>query len=161
MVQVAAAESIPLFTDAEGTLWIAGSRVTLDAVMELYSSGSTPETIVQRFPDLQLADVYAALAYYLRHQGEIDAYLRSRSGEPQVLPVDRMAGERAALLARKHGGQGLSADERSRLDLLTARLRQELPAASLEDLQALLSMTEEVGKIRERARERRRRLGLA
>ena len=153
------AESTPLSADAEGTLWIAGSRVTLDAVVDLYSSGSTPETIVRRYPDLHLADVYAALAYYLRHQGEIEAYLRSRGGEPQASQGDRMVGERAEFLARKHGGQGLSADERSRLDLLTARLRQELPPASLEHLQALLTMTEEVGKIRERARERRRRLG--
>ena len=79
----------------------------------------------------------------------------------QVSQVDRMAGERAELLARKPGGQGLSAAERNRLDLLTARLRQALPPVSPDDLQTLLTMTEEVEQIRERARERRRRLGLA
>jgi uncharacterized protein (DUF433 family) len=160
MIQVAAAESIPLAADAEGTLWIAGSCVTLDTLLELYNSGSTAETIVQRYPDLRLADVYAALAYCLRHKGEIDTYLLSRRGEPQVSQVDRMAGKRAELLARKHGAEGLSGDDQDRLDLLTTRLHQVLPPVSPDDLQALLTMAEEVEQIREQARERRQRLGL-
>jgi hypothetical protein len=48
--------------------------------------------------------------------------------------------------------------EQEQLESLTAKLRELLPPVSVEDLEALLEMTEELGHIRNRARERRRRL---
>jgi hypothetical protein len=80
---------------------------------------------------------------------------------PAKLPeVHAVAGERSELLARKHGKQKLSRKEQERVDLLTARLKELLPPVSVRDLENLLEMTEEVERIRERARERRRQLGL-
>ena len=73
--------------------------------------------------------------------------------------ADLMASERSRLLARKHGGQSLSSGEQERLELLTARLQELLPPISIGDLEALLEMAEEVERIRERARERRQRVG--
>lgn len=79
-----------------------------------------------------------------------------------VSQVDAVANERSELLARKHGGgQPLSMDEQERLEALTTRLKELLPPVSLGELEALLEMTEEAERIRERARERRRRLGLS
>lgn len=77
------------------------------------------------------------------------------------LEADTVAAERSRLLARKHSGQRLSPDEQDRLALLTERLRELLPPISLGDLEVLLEMAEEVESIRERARERRQRLGLS
>ncbi len=70
------------------------------------------------------------------------------------------AGERSELLARKHTGQRLSPKEEERLQGLTAKLKELLPPVTSKDLEVLLEMTEEVDRIREHARDRRRRLEL-
>src|SRR4051812_12821484 len=80
--------------------------------------------------------------------------LRRNAELPEIHAV---AAERSELLARKHGQQKLSTSEQERVDLLTARLKELLPPVSVRDLENLLAMTEEVERIRERARERRQR----
>ena len=40
-----------------------------------------PEDIQASFPSVTLPDVYAVIAYYLRHQADIDAYLAQLAGE--------------------------------------------------------------------------------
>lgn len=47
-------------------------RVTLLSVMSVYHDGATPEEIVQEFPGLVLAGVYATIAYYFRHRDDVD-----------------------------------------------------------------------------------------
>lgn len=76
-----AAEPIPLTTDSQGVLRVAGTRVTLDTVIEVYKAGSTPEEIARHYPALQLADVYAVMTYYLRHRDDVEAYLSRRREE--------------------------------------------------------------------------------
>ena len=71
-------EPIPLSTTAAGGIRIAGSRVTLDTVIDAFLTGASPEEIAQDFPVLRLDDIYAVLTYYLRHRDEVDAYLRER-----------------------------------------------------------------------------------
>jgi uncharacterized protein (DUF433 family) len=78
MSLAAAAEPVPLVTDADGVVRMAGTRVTLDTVVSAFRSGATAEEVAQDFPTLQLADIYAVLTYYLRHRGEVDAYLDKR-----------------------------------------------------------------------------------
>ena len=57
--------------------WISGSRVSLESIVFSFLDGLSPETIVvESFPTLSLEQVYGAIAYYLRHRSEIDAYLR-------------------------------------------------------------------------------------
>jgi uncharacterized protein (DUF433 family) len=108
MSPAAAAESIPLSADSQGVLRVAGTRVTLDTVVEVYKAGSTPEEIARHYPSLQLADVYAVLTHYLRHQEEVEAYLRQRQEEAAAVRreaearVDRR-GLRERLLARLAG----------------------------------------------------------
>ena len=72
-------QPVPLSRDADDVIRIAGTRVTLDIVVESFLEGATAEEIVQQYPTLQLADVYAVLSYYLRHRPEIEEYLRTRS----------------------------------------------------------------------------------
>jgi uncharacterized protein (DUF433 family) len=57
---------------------VGGTRVTLDTVAAAFDEGATAEDIVSRYPPLDLADVYAVLAYYLRHHGDVEIYLRRR-----------------------------------------------------------------------------------
>jgi len=54
---------------------IAGSRVSLDSIVYAYREGRNPEMIVQSFETLTLEQVYGAIAFYLAHREEIDAYL--------------------------------------------------------------------------------------
>ena len=83
-LSLAAIES-PLRMDDSGTVRIGQTRVTLDTLVASYHDGNTAEEIVAQFPSLALSDVHAAIAYYLTHTAEIDAYLQQREREADVL----------------------------------------------------------------------------
>ena len=85
MTFVAQTETPPIHEDADGALRVGSSRVLLELVIRAFQDGATPETIVQRYPTLALADVYAVIAYYLRHQSEIEAYLSQREKKAEKL----------------------------------------------------------------------------
>jgi uncharacterized protein (DUF433 family) len=69
---------MPLRVTEDGTIRIADSRVSLDSVLQHYKLGASAEQIVQKFPALDLADVYAAISYYLNHEEEVEEYLRQQ-----------------------------------------------------------------------------------
>lgn len=71
-------DEIPLETNAGGVVVIAGTRVSLDLIVEAFTAGATAEEISHQYPTVPLADVYAAITYYLRHRDEVDAYLEQR-----------------------------------------------------------------------------------
>ena len=75
MAVLAETEPVPLRLDQEGVIRVGGTRVTLDTVIAEYQKGSTPEQIAQDYSALQPADVYAAIAYFLRHRSEVEEYL--------------------------------------------------------------------------------------
>lgn len=78
MAFTAQAEAPPLREDADGALRVGDSRVLLELVIRAFQDGATPETIVQRYSTLPLPDVYAVVAYYLRHRSEVEGYLARR-----------------------------------------------------------------------------------
>jgi len=78
MTLTIAQEIIPLQTDSDGVVRVAGTRVTLEVVVAAFSEGATAEEIAQQFPSLNLADIYAVIGYYLRHTEEVEAYLQQR-----------------------------------------------------------------------------------
>ena len=89
-----------------GAARVGGTRVTLDSVLIAFNNGHTPEEIQLKYPSLDLADVYAVIAHYLRHQAAADAYLheRLRQTEETVRELDARfppAGVRERLLARR------------------------------------------------------------
>jgi uncharacterized protein (DUF433 family) len=103
-------EPLPLMTDADGVVRVGRTRVTLDTVVAAFQDGATAEEIVQQYPSLQLADVYAVIGYYLRKQTEVDAYLRQRQQQADEIRRQNEArfdptGVRDRLLARRsqHG----------------------------------------------------------
>jgi uncharacterized protein (DUF433 family) len=61
--------------EREGNYYVADTRISLDSLIHAFHRGESPETIRQNFELLQLEEVYGALAYYLAHQPEMDAYL--------------------------------------------------------------------------------------
>jgi uncharacterized protein (DUF433 family) len=71
-------EQIPLQTTGDGVIRVAGTRVTLDTVVAAFETGATAEEIVQQYPSLALADVYAVITYYLRHRADVEAYIAER-----------------------------------------------------------------------------------
>ena len=104
------AEPMPLQTDADGVVRVGGTRVTLDTIVAAFQQGATAEEIAQQYPTVSLSDVYAAIAYYLRHREEVEAYLEEGRRQGDALrqlheaKCDRR-GVRDRLLARRstHG----------------------------------------------------------
>jgi uncharacterized protein (DUF433 family) len=76
-------DAVPLRIDDDGTIRVGSSRLTLDILIEEYEAGTSPRDIVHAFDTLELADVHAALAYYLRHRDEVAVYLRQRDAEAE------------------------------------------------------------------------------
>jgi uncharacterized protein (DUF433 family) len=68
-------QEMPLVVSEDGTIRIAGTRVSLESVVHHYEQGASAEEIVLRFPVLRLADVHSCLAYYLNHQEQIQQYM--------------------------------------------------------------------------------------
>jgi uncharacterized protein (DUF433 family) len=66
---------------------VGKTRVTLDTVVSVFNQGATAEEIVNRYPSLNLADVYATIAFYLKHQSEVEAYLQQRQQQAQKIRV--------------------------------------------------------------------------
>ena len=52
---------------------IDGTRIAVRTIAILYKQGLSPEEIADQYPQLNLAQVYAALTYYHATQAEIEA----------------------------------------------------------------------------------------
>ena len=72
------AEKPPIHMNADSVALVGASRVSLDLVLDYYEMGVPPEAIARKLDTLELADVYAAIAFYLRHTDEVEAYLSDR-----------------------------------------------------------------------------------
>jgi len=69
---------LPLRVIENGTIRIGDSRIPLERVVRCYLDGYTPETIVDAYDTLRLADVYAVIGYYLDHREEVQDYMRQQ-----------------------------------------------------------------------------------
>jgi uncharacterized protein (DUF433 family) len=102
-------DPIPLRVDESGVIRVSDTRITLDVLLGYLLSGVPPEDIVsdEWYPTLSLADVHGVLAYYYRHQAEVDEYLRRRREEADRLQSTIEATQptfaevKARLLARR------------------------------------------------------------
>jgi uncharacterized protein (DUF433 family) len=99
-------QPVPLAADADGVLRVGSTRVTLDTVVAAYREGLTAETIVDQYPSLGLADVYAVISFFLSHQAEVDRYLYERQQVSAAVRKETEArydpnGVRDRLLARQ------------------------------------------------------------
>ena len=103
-------EPSPLVKNETGTVNVGNTRVTLDTVIGAYLDGESAETIADQYPVLKLADIYFTIAYFLRHQDEVNQYLQERRAlaarlraqiEAEMNPI----GFRQRLLARQRGAE--------------------------------------------------------
>lgn len=81
-----------------GRARIAGHRIRVMDVAVLYEKrGLSPEEIAAQFPGITLADVFAALAYYLDHRGEIEEEFRKEEEAVKELLARRPSKVQAKL----------------------------------------------------------------
>ena len=75
-------DPVPLSFPEDGSaIRVAGTRLTLDTIVGAFKRGATAEEIAQDYPPVSLPDVYAVIAYYLRHRDEVEDYLAKRASE--------------------------------------------------------------------------------
>jgi uncharacterized protein (DUF433 family) len=72
------AETAPIKIDKDGAARVGGTRVLLDMIVYAFRDGDSAEQIQDSYDALKLADVYAAITYYLHHQEDVDEYIRQR-----------------------------------------------------------------------------------
>ena len=92
----------------EGVYRVGDSRVSLDSVVYAFNRGDNAAEIQHNYDSLSLAQVHAAIAYYLHNKAEVDRYITEheqareefwQEHEEQFPP----AVTREMLLARKNG----------------------------------------------------------
>ena len=98
----------PVRMDSFGILRVGRSRVSLDSVVYDFKRGADAAEIQRDFDTLSLAEVHAAIAYYLHNREEIEAYLVEQETENEKaqkrIERDFPPGvTREMLLARKNG----------------------------------------------------------
>lgn len=98
-------EPPPLRWEKGGVIRLGGGRISLDLIVELYENGSTPDDMVRDYDTLELADVYGAIAYYLQHREEVQAYMNRREEEAKklraIIESERPRITREELLSRR------------------------------------------------------------
>ena len=99
-------ERVPVQTDADGVIRVGDTRVTLDTLVASFDAGATAEEIAQQYPSVSLPDVYTVIAYYLRQQSEVRAYLGQRQQQAAQARAENQrrfdpTGVRDRLLARR------------------------------------------------------------
>lgn len=85
MSVVVSTSEIKLTKTEDGVFRIGNSRVSLDTVIIAFNQGATPEQIVEDYDSLELAEVYAAISYYLQHREEVEKYLAERKIQRETL----------------------------------------------------------------------------
>src|SRR5208283_572190 len=60
--------------ERNGGYYVAGTRISLDSIVECFNEGLSPEAILGEFETLTLLQVYGAITFYLENQPAIDAY---------------------------------------------------------------------------------------
>ena len=98
----------PVRLDEYGVLRVADTRVSLDSVVYDFNRGADAAEIQQNFDTLSLAEVHAAIAYYLHNKEKVDAYLVEQEIEHKRMRAEHEAKyppklTREMLLARKNG----------------------------------------------------------
>lgn len=97
----------PIAWDEHGVARVGSTRVHLEWVVWPYKDGLAPDRIARDLPTLDLADIHAVIAYYLRNTEEVEAYLRATLAEEARARDQREAAPepeptRATLLARRN-----------------------------------------------------------
>lgn len=90
MVELDTALTLPFQQIPDGTIRIGDTRVSLETIIDSYLLGQRPEEIQSGFPFIDLADIYAIIAYYLKNREAVDRYLAEQEADSQRI-LDELA----------------------------------------------------------------------
>jgi uncharacterized protein (DUF433 family) len=85
--------------DAHGALRVGESDISLDSVVHAFDEGHSPESIMEQYPALTLAEVYGAITFYLTNREEVRQYLARQDRLWEELR--RKAGENPSPVAQR------------------------------------------------------------
>src|SRR5882724_11576841 len=72
--------------DTHGVAWIIGANVkVIEVALDKIAYGWSPEEMHSQHPNLSMARIHAALAYYYENQESIDAEIARRRAEVEAL----------------------------------------------------------------------------
>ncbi len=83
MVELDATLTLPFRQIPDGTIRIGDTRVSLETIIDSYRLGQRPEEIHSGFPFIDLADIHAIIAYYLKNREAVDRYLAEQEADSQ------------------------------------------------------------------------------
>ena len=81
----------------QGKPRIAGTSITVHRIAIWYKLGYSAEEIVDQYSHLNLAQVYAALAYYHSHQSIIDAEIAADEQQEKRLEAEYLQTQKVPL----------------------------------------------------------------
>jgi len=73
-----------------GTPHIAGTGVTVRTIVRWYKSGLSPEEITAEYPQLEMAQVYAALAFYHANRADLEAQMAAEEKESDKIEQEHL-----------------------------------------------------------------------
>ena len=76
---------------------IRGTGITVDLIASFFKAGESVEDILLYYPQLNSAQVYDAISYYLDHQTEIEEYLQKNKIENVLKEFDLEMDERGVI----------------------------------------------------------------
>ena len=63
----------------DGGYYLAGSRISLDSIVQRFNQGASPEAILKSFPMAgSLERIYGAITFYLANQSAVDGHLEEQ-----------------------------------------------------------------------------------
>lgn len=72
--------------DDRGVAWVRGTKVkVIEVALDKVAYGWSPEEIHFQHPDLSLAQIHSALAYYYEHQTELDTEIIAQAQRAREL----------------------------------------------------------------------------
>jgi uncharacterized protein (DUF433 family) len=60
--------------ERDGGYYVAGTRASLNTIVQCFNEGLSPEAILGEFESLNLTRIFGAITVYLESQSAIDAY---------------------------------------------------------------------------------------
>lgn len=90
-----------LTSDRHGFIHLAGHRVGLRHIVELYNERYTAEMLHDHFPTVPLALIHKVLAFYLENIADVDAHVQASRAALQRQAAAAPRGPDAAELRRR------------------------------------------------------------